>query len=152
MKRSLAALIVALTFATAAQASTDGWVRHHPQRHVKHHGWLDRIPVKFIADAMCVHDGWHHRAKRPMFPRTWNVPDSIKGGRGEATWHDGGSPYYNGFQFAPSTWRRAKGSPSTLVSASPAEQIYRVWVIVMQRDHGSWSEWPWTARACGLPT
>lgn len=150
MKRVLLVALVALMCASAAQART-AWVRYVAPNHHDHRShWLRSLSHHFIADAMCVHDGWHHAARPPLYPRTWDVPNSIRGGTGEASWHDDGSPYYNGFQFAASTWRRAGGSPSTLVWASPAEQLYRVYVIVMRQDHGSWSEWPWTARACGL--
>lgn len=156
MKRTLSVVLLALVFASCASASTSyGWVRyqphkkHHKQRDTRSH-WLRHLSDRFIADALCVHDGWHHQSHRP-YRRTWNVPDSIRGGTGEASWHDDGAPYYNGFQFAPSTWRRAGGNGYRIVSADPAEQIYRVYVIVVRQDGGSWREWPRTSRACGLP-
>lgn len=105
------------------------------------------VPDEFMQDALCVHDGWKH-AGPPGFERTVDVPDSIRGGSGEADWRNR-STYRGGMQFAFSTWRRAGGSGDP-ADASPAEQVFRARVIVLQ-DGGSWREWPETARACGLP-
>lgn len=47
------------------------------------------------------------------------------------------------------TWERAGGAATSWVTAPPAEQFYRAWIIWRQ-DGGSWREWPNTSRACGL--
>lgn len=106
------------------------------------------VPDAFKAAALCVHDGWWHEP-RPPFRRTQNVPDGLAGGSGEADWANR-SDYRGGLQFAWSTWRRA-GGVGDPADASPDEQIFRAWVIVVRQDGGSWREWPQTARACGLP-
>ena len=64
-------------------------------------------------------------------------------------WHIHNPPYANGFQFMYGTWLSAGGSPSTWITASPREQLYRAW-IVWKRDGYSWREWPNTSRMCGL--
>ena len=122
------------------------------------------MPAAFYLQALCVHDGWHYkRAWSPwekrhstyrfgsfFFRRTWDVPDTIAGGSGEGSWHVSDPPYANGFQFMLGTWERAGGSSSTWQSATPREQVYRAWRIVVGQDGGSWREWPQTSRACGL--
>lgn len=154
--------VLALIVPTCAQAR-HVWQLYKPSK-AKHTQklWLRGVPDRFVLEALCVHAGWHWKRVWPghvrrgdewlessrWYRRTWNIPDGIKGGTGEATWHDGGAPYYNGMQFAPSTWDRAGGHPSRLVSASPAEQVYRAYRIT--GGGRTWGEWPWTARACGL--
>lgn len=122
---------------------------------------IARVPSSVIEGALCVHSGWHftsHRVhgQRPEymlggrgFWRTWNVPDYIRGGTGEASWHYRGM-FRGGLQWTYGTWQRAGGSGDP-ASASPGEEIYRLWRIV-RRNGGRWSDWPNTARACGLPT
>lgn len=105
------------------------------------------VPDWFMARALCVHDGWWHQGHAP-FARTADVPDGIPGGSGEANWANRSS-YRGGMQFAWSTWQRAGGSGDP-ADATPAEQVYRAYVIVVNQDGGSWREWPQTARACGL--
>lgn len=127
--------------------------------------WL--VPASFYPQALCVHSGWHYRRawsrrdKRQAgyrfgpfwFIRTWDVPDSIKGGAGEGGWDAVSSSYGGGLQFMLGTWHRAGGSGksmSAIAGASPAEQIYRAYRIVHGQDHDRWGEWPNTSRACGL--
>lgn len=117
-------------------------------------------PTLFVEQALCIHSGWHYTARRrhgaPEYVlwhhgywRTWDVPNSERGGVGEGSWTAStGNGYFGGLQFLWSTWTRAGGTgdPS---KASPAEQIYRAFVI--WRSHGgSWSEWGDTRTACGL--
>lgn len=88
-------------------------------------------------------------------PRHWHAPAGWLSGalcvhsHESGDWHIHNEPYANGFQFMLGTWIRAGGSASTWVTASPAEQLYRAYVIWRQ-DGGSWREWPNTSRACGL--
>lgn len=62
-----------------------------------------------------------------------------------------GNGYETGMQFLPSTWLRAGGhldAHGHFYMASPAEIVYRAWVIWRQ-DGGSWREWS-TAGMCNL--
>lgn len=61
-------------------------------------------------------------------------------------WHNRGH-HFGGLQFTLGTWQSVggRGNPA---DASPAEQIYRAF-LVWKRDGGSWREWS-TAGACGL--
>jgi hypothetical protein len=81
------------------------------------------VPAWFKAQALCIH-------------------------RHESTdWHQKGH-HRGGLQFLFSTWASVggRGDPA---NASPAEQIYRAF-LVWKRDGGSWArEWT-TAGACGL--
>lgn len=86
--------------------------------------------------------GWHA-------PKTWLAGALCVHSGESGNWHIHNPPYANGFQFMYSTWVSAGGLPSTWISASPLEQIYRAW-IVWSRDGQSWREWPNTSRACGL--
>lgn len=134
----------------AAAAAKSAQSRHH---------FL--VPASFYPKALCVHDGWHYRRVwKPWqirhatyrfgaygFVRTWKTWSN-----GEAAWDEHSSSYGGGLQFMLSTWHRAGGAAYTtwqIASASPREQIYRMYRIVRQ-DNGSFGEWPNTSRACGL--
>lgn len=142
----LATTILAVTLALAITAASSAQSNHPP--------------VSFVEQALCIHSGWHftsHRLRgKPAeyvlwghgYWRTWNVPDTTRGGSGEGSWTaNTGNGYHGGFQFLTSTWQRA-GGRGAAEQASPSEQIYRAWMI--WRSHrGSWSEWGWTKDACG---
>lgn len=77
----------------------------------------------------------------------------------EGAWTDNtGNSYFGGAQFLPSTWFSVgghdqaafhhPGDPRFPFTASPREQLYRMW-LVYRRDGNSFREWG-TARACGL--
>jgi hypothetical protein len=138
------------------------------------------VPDDFFAQALCVHSGWHYQAahgwkerralarrfhRRPdywsgrtAFYRTYDVSDGISGGSGEGSWTTVNG-YGGGLQFLLSTWisaaRLSRGAVPYLSSATeiarepPAMQILAAYFIV-RNDGGSWREWPWTSRACGL--
>lgn len=139
------------------------------------------VPVSFMEAALCVHSGWHYQAARNWperralgrryghgpdywqgsvaFYRTWDVPDSIRGGSGEGAWNNVNSLYGGGLQFMTGTWNRAAGlahgklryahSHADISRMTWAEQVYGALMIVTQ-DGGSWREWPETSVACGL--
>ncbi len=69
----------------------------------------------------------------------------------EGAWNDPGSPYYGGLQFSHSTWERNGGHKyaSEADQATPLEQM---WVAesAWRESGGSFSQWPNTARWCGL--
>jgi hypothetical protein len=136
-----------------------------------------KVPVSFMEQALCVHSGWHYQAARNWperralhrryggqpeywqgrvaFYRTTDVPDTWAGGSGEGGWPGVvGSLYGGGMSFMLGTWHRAGGkgdSVADIAAASPFEQIFRAYVIVVRQrpGHPSWGEWPQTARACG---
>lgn len=91
------------------------------------------------------------------FWRTWDVPDSIKGGSGEGGWSTVNS-YGGGMQFTLGTWNNAArwsggqvpyaSSHSAIAQLPPRLQILASFFVVMHR--GSWADWPQTSRACGL--
>lgn len=149
MKSALAALSCVLAALLVSAALSGPAAASRPPGHPRGLSLAARgVPSAFVSKALCVHDGWHHKLRRP-WARTWDVPDSIKGGRGEGGWHTK-SLYRGGLQWSLGTWARAggRGDPA---DASPAEEIFRAYVIV-RRNGGRWTDWPWTARACGLPT
>ena len=127
-------------------------------------------PTGFVADALCVHSGWHytsrrpHRGSRPEYVlwhhgywRTWDVPDTIAGGSGEGGWSTVNS-YGGGMQFTLGTWNNAArwsaglvpyaGSNAAIAGQPAAVQILAAFFAV--RHRGDWGDWPNTARACGL--
>jgi hypothetical protein len=71
--------------------------------------------------------------------------------RYEGAWNDTGAPYYGGLQFSYSTWTRNGGLryASTADLATPLEQM---WIAenAWKESGGSFSQWPNTARYCGL--
>ena len=76
----------------------------------------------------------------------------------EASWRaNTGNGYFGGLQFLAATWKRAggkadpafthPGDPAYPFSATPAEQLYRAW-IVWKRDGGTWRSWGAVGTAC----
>lgn len=110
------------------------------------------VPNSFVAQALCVHDGFLHSSVPPYAI----VGDVLN--TGEGSWTNVGS-YGGGLQFLVGTWNRAAarnravpyaGSLSEIAAQPPMVQILAMWEIVRQ-DGGSFREWPNTGRACGLP-
>jgi hypothetical protein len=74
--------------------------------------------------------------------------------KGEGAWPDNtGNGFYGGLQFMQGTWERNGGLKyaSRADLATPLEQM---WVAenAWAESGGRFSQWPNTARACGLPT
>ena len=87
-----------------------------------------------------------HRALHPPFRSIWLCIH-----RYEASWHDGGAPYYGGLQmdvsFQLHYGRRLYRLKGTADHWTPLEQI---WVAEKARRSGrGFSPWPSTARLCG---
>lgn len=111
---------------------------------------------------LCVHSGWHYTPTRLHGPpdyvlwrhgywRTWDVPDGIAGGSGEAKWDAANYGYGGGVQM-DATFQRRYG-PEFLTRYGPAGRwpvrvqllvAYRGWLVQ------GWGAWPQTSRACGL--
>jgi hypothetical protein len=95
------------------------------------------------------------QARKWPRPPAWWLPGAWCVHRHESVdFHIHNDPYANGWQFMLGTWENAGGAASTWITASPAEQLYRVWIVYSRDrrtgDHDGWREWPNTARACGL--
>jgi hypothetical protein len=68
-----------------------------------------------------------------------------------------GNGYYGGMQFAAKTWKRVGGKPDPAFrhpgdaaypfTASPAEQIYRAWLL-WKHDGGTWRSWGAVGASC----
>jgi hypothetical protein len=87
-----------------------------------------------------------HRAHHPPYRSVWLCIH-----RYEASWHDGGGPYYGGLQmdvsFQLHYGRRLYRLKGTADHWTPLEQI---WVAEKARRSGlGFSPWPSTARLCG---
>lgn len=69
----------------------------------------------------------------------------------EGAWNDPGAPYYGGLQFASSTWER-NGGLRYASSADQATPLQQMWIAesAWKESGGSFSQWPNTARRCGL--
>ena len=86
------------------------------------------------------------RAQNPPYKSAWLCIH-----RYEASWHDGGAPYYGGLQmdisFQLHYGRRLYRLKGTADHWTPLEQI---WVAEKARRSGrGFSPWPSTARLCG---
>lgn len=84
-------------------------------------------PAWWYAQAMCIHS---HEA---------------------VDWHEKSNPDdRGGMQFAWSTWQ-AFGGHGDPADASPAEQLYRAWLLYSSLGRwGTTAGWPQTSIACGL--
>jgi hypothetical protein len=69
----------------------------------------------------------------------------------EGAWNDPNAPYYGGLQFADSTWRR-NGGLRYAPYAHYATPLQQMWIAesAWRESGGSFSQWPNTARWCGL--
>ena len=128
MKRAHLVLILALCGA-ALVSSRSALAQPYPAQVPAH--W--HAPGWFLRDALCLH--------------------SHEGALNDNT----GNSYFGGWQFLESTWLKVggpyeaafdhPGDPRYPFTASPREQLFRVW-LVYERD-GNFSEWG-TAGMCGL--
>ncbi len=111
-----------------------------------------RLIAALLAALAAVHTPWHAPA--------WFLKNALCIHSFEGAWHDNtGNSYFGGLQWLPSTWERAGGHDNPAFhhpgdrrypfTASPREEIQRMWIVVMRQDHGSYREWG-TASRCGL--
>lgn len=130
---SLFALLSVTAASLGAAGSGRGMVRGVPRRansHLKHPG-RPSLPAWFWRQALCIHRY-----------------ESIDWHRAGIDWRGKPSLYYGGLQFLDSTWQSA-GGKGHASDASPAEQVYRAWIVV-RRDSGRWHDEWGTAGRCGL--
>jgi hypothetical protein len=111
--------------------------------------WLQQRVVARIHELMALHKRFREAPERPPHYNEWLC---IHGGEGAWT-SNTGNGYYGGLQFSHDTWERNGGHryASEANLASPLEQM---WIAesAWRESGGSFSQWPNTARACGLPT
>lgn len=167
--------MAALLAATPTQAATLTVLKQREHRQVRtlhanqstlrffrHHRWLTRGHTRPIAlreirrAAIWVRVIRRELAEtraalRPANPwpvPAWWLPGALCVHRLESTdWHIANGPYANGMQFTLSTWESVGGTAAGWRWASPAEQMYRSYLL--WRSQG-WAPWPNTSRACGL--
>ena len=113
-------------------------------------------PAWWVADALCVHDGWHYESAghgRPDYFlfghgywRSWKTSSN-----GEGTWDASDYGYGGGLQmdqaFQSKYGREYVSRYGDAGNWPPAVQIavaYRGWL------RQGWGAWPNTSRACGL--
>jgi hypothetical protein len=76
----------------------------------------------------------------------------------EGGWRaNSGNGFFGGMQFSAGTWRSVggkrdiafahPGDPAYPFSATPAEQLYRAWLL-WKRDGGSWRSWQGVGASC----
>lgn len=115
-------------------------------------------PSWFVADALCVHSGWHYstswqhgrRAEYALFGhvywRTWKTWSN-----GEGPWDAANYGYGGGLQM-DAMFQRSYG-PEFLARYGPAGRWpVSVQILVAYRGwlRQGWGAWPDTSRACGL--
>ena len=116
-------------------------------------------PSWFVADALCVHSGWHYTTSKPA-PR--RRPEYVlfrhaywkswwTGTWGEGPWDAANYGYGGGLQM-DAAFQAAYGS-EFLAKYGPAGR-WPVWVQILVAYRGwlvqGWGAWPNTSRACGL--
>lgn len=124
-----------------------------------------------VAEALCIHAGWHYTAtriqdRRPDYVlwghgywRTTDVSDSLAGGSGEGGWPATSDPRYGGgMSFTLGTWNHAAdlshglvphaNNTASIAAQPPAVQLLAA--LLIRAEDGDWHEWPQTSRACGL--
>lgn len=109
--------------------------------------WLQhRLGIR-VRELLALHRRFKSEPTRPPHYSEWLC---IHGGEGAWT-SNTGNGYYGGLQFAQSTWDRNGGRryASRADLASPLEQM---WIAesAWHESGGRFSQWPNTARACGL--
>lgn len=114
-------------------------------------------PPWFVADILCVHDGWHYTtARRPGAPayvlfgrgywRTWWTRSW-----GEGPWDAANYGYGGGLQM-DGTFQSNYGSAYLAIYGAAGRWPVPVQIAVAYRgwQRQGWGAWPNTSRACGL--
>jgi hypothetical protein len=122
------------------------WHRIAVRRRVDRDWLQHRLGVR-MRELLALHRRFKAAPERPPHYSQWLCIHD-----GEGAWTSNtGNGYYGGLQFAQSTWDRNGGQryASRADLASPLEQM---WVAenAWHESGGSFSQWPNTARACGL--
>jgi hypothetical protein len=110
--------------------------------------WLQtRLAVR-VRELLALHRRFKAAPDRPPHYAEWMCIHGYEG-----AWNDPGAPYYGGLQFAHSTWER-NGGHRYAPEANLATPLQQMWIAenAWAESGGSFSQWPNTARWCGLPT
>lgn len=161
----VAAMSVTLTATLSSSASTPAgrityqgrtaqtWARaaHGWQKTAERRGalasWLQhRLSIR-VREVLKLHKRFHAAPSRPPHYSEWLCIHD-----GEGSWTaNTGNGFYGGLQFMQGTWERNGGLKyaSRADLATPLEQM---WVAesAWRESGGSFSQWPNTARYCGL--
>ena len=89
---------------------------------------------------------FHEAPTRPPHYAQWLCIHHFEG-----RWNDPNAPYYGGLQFSSSTWER-NGGHRYAPEADQATPLQQMWIAenAWAESGGSFSQWPNTARYCGL--
>lgn len=119
-------------------------IAHHRQ---VDRDWLQKRLGVRVRELLAMQRRFHMEPTRPPHYNEWLC---IHGGEGAWT-SNTGNGYYGGLQFAQSTWDRNGGQKyaGRADLASPLEQMWTA-ENAWRESGGSFSQWPETARACGL--
>lgn len=111
---------------------------------------------------LCVHSGWHYTHARQHGPpeyvlwhhsywRTWDVPDTTRGGTGEGPWDAANYGYGGGVQM-DGGFQARYGSEYLARYGAAGRWPVDVQILVAYRgwQRQGWGAWPNTSRACGL--
>lgn len=132
---------------TAAQwhASSVAWMEKAKTR-AKDRAWLQqRLGVR-TRELLTMHRRFKAEPDRPPHFSQWLCIHGY-----EATWSDPNAPYYGGLQFSHDTWER-NGGHKYAPEANLATPLQQMWIAenAWHESGGSFSQWPNTARYCGL--
>ena len=117
--------------------------------------WLQQRLTVRVHELIRLSRRFHEAPTRPPHYDAWICIHSGKGaawGTGEGAWNaNTGNGYYGGLQFAQSTWDR-NGGRKYASRADLATPLQQMWIAesAWRESGGSFSQWPNTARACGL--
>ncbi len=155
----VAALSAALIYTIAAPASTPmvrkaqtyqgktamQW-HHIAVRRRVDRDWLQhRLGVR-VRELLALQRRFHEAPTRPPHYYQWLCIHGYEG-----AWTDPNAPYYGGLQFSSSTWER-NGGHRYAPEADQATPLQQMWIAenAWSESGGSFSQWPNTARYCGL--
>ena len=108
--------------------------------------WLQRRLGVRVRELLTLQRRFHEAANRPPHYAEWLCIHHFEG-----AWNDPNEPYYGGLQFSSSTWER-NGGHRFAPQADQATPLEQMWIAenAWTESGGSFSQWPNTARYCGL--
>ncbi len=154
----VAALAAALVIVLPSPASTPrlreatyqgktawAWHRIATKFRVERDRYHTRLGAR-TRELLAFHRLFHEAPLRPPHYQQWLCIHSYEG-----PWNDPSSPYYGGLQFSHSTWER-NGGHRFAPEADQATPLQQMWIAesAWHESGGSFSQWPQTARWCGL--
>jgi hypothetical protein len=118
------------------------------QRRLVDRDWLQKRLGVRVRELLALERRFKAEPNRPPHYAQWLCIHGY-----EATWYDHNAPYYGGLQFSHDTWAR-NGGHKYAPEADQATPLQQMWIAesAWAESGGSFSQWPNTARYCGLPT